>query len=172
MNNVDKLFDDIEKREKKYPIRTYFNRKYFAIKNFLTDIPLHTRSFFHRGKKGWSSYDVWGFGGYLATVIKEGLLHLRKIHHGYPANLTEVKWIGILNKMIKTFTLAEGIFDNEILYTPSKDWTLKRYSEMKKLMDEINKKHGGNTRVLNEQEVKEYEEGFDLFQEYFFNLWD
>lgn len=44
--------------------------------------------FYQRGKRGWADCDVWSFDDYLARVIADGLEHLAKTTHGYPANFS------------------------------------------------------------------------------------
>ena len=48
----------------------------------------------------------------------------------------------------------------------------KQRVKWQKSLDEINKKHGNRDRCMTDKEIREYEEGWKLFKEYFYNLWD
>ena len=45
-----------------------------------------------RAKQGWSSYDVWDFDTYLATVIGGALEFLAHNHMSHPYNITPEEW--------------------------------------------------------------------------------
>ena len=145
---------------------------YWQIHNYLDMFPLNIRSFFQRGKRGWSSKDTWSFSGYLSEVIYKGLSHLKKNMHGHPCDLTEGQWIDILNKIINTFETAQEISDGNVWYIPTKQWDEKNYKKICELTKEQNKNYEQNVRVLSKHQSKEFEEGFKLFEKYFFSLWD
>lgn len=76
------------------------------------------------------------------------------------------EWDCILNTIINTFQLAKEISEGDVYYLPLKYFTEKEYKRLIKVL--------GNSKrpmkVLNRKEVKEYEQGFDLFKEHFFKL--
>jgi hypothetical protein len=59
--------------------------------------------FIQRGIRGYSDKDLWDFDFYLAEMISRALYQLKKIQHGYPAELTEKKWDKILEDIILGF---------------------------------------------------------------------
>lgn len=122
----------------------------------LSDIPLHTKSFFQRGWRGWSPMDIWDFFGYLSTVIREGLIHLKKYQHGHPGDLKEEEWDKILDEIIKAFSLAEKISMGD------------REAYMPRLSGEDQKKYN----CLTKEEDKLMRHGMHLFAIHFFALWD
>lgn len=111
------------------------------------------KSFIQRGIRGWSDEDAWDLHWYLSEVISESVHHLRKTVHGYPCDLEgPEEWDDILSKIEMAFRLAS---DEECYYIPvstgdEEEW---KYIE--------NKEVEGKT-----------DEGFRLFKEYFFHLWD
>ena len=169
---IKKMFREMEKERKKHPVYYYFHDKFWQIYNYLEMTPLNIRSFFQRGKKGWSSKDTWCFSGYLSEVIYKGLIHLKKNQVGHPCNLTEGQWIDILNKIINTFKTAQEISDGTTCYIPTKQWDEKNYKKMCEITKERNKEYKQNDRVLSKRQSKEFEEGFKLFEQHFFSLWD
>jgi len=127
--------------------------------NKLEMLPLRIKSFIQRGRRGWADADTWDFDGYLIDVIGEGLRHLKVYQNGCPTEIydkyknlsieesdkaTQKEWHEILDKIIEGFDAAK-------VY-------IEYFCE------------------LTEEERLECEkirkEGFDLFKEYFFSLWD
>jgi len=139
------------------------------------DIRRDIRDFIQRGRRGWANSDTWGFAYYLSKVILGGVEHLEKIQHGLPTwtpGKTELEaqdeWDCILNAIINTFRLAKEIGEGDVCYLPIKDFTEKEYKRLVKALE--NSKH--RMKVLNRKETEEFEKGFELFKEYFFDLWD
>ena len=172
VTNVEDLFKDFRERRKRHPIYYFFYDIYRRIYNFIDSIPLNVKTFIQRGKRGWANSDTWDFAHYLSKVIFEGLSNLKKYQHGNPADLTEGQWIDILNKIIYTFRVAKDIASGDVIYMPTKEWSERKYKKWTKGLKDINKKYGDNMRVLTKTQAEEFEEGFQLFQKYFFCFWD
>lgn len=157
---MDKITpEEVIKEIQKKPWRWYnwlwwFLR--YGLWRYLSDILLHTKSFFQRGWHGWSPMDTWDFFGYLSTVIKEGLIHLKKYQHGHPGDLSDEQWNKILDEMINAFALAEAISMDE------------REGYMPKLSEEKQRKY----KCLRKEENDGMRRGMNLFVEHFFALWD
>jgi len=154
-----------KKWEKDHPVLYKLERIYYTIIRFfdkIADIPNQIKWFIQRGKRGWADCDTWGFADYLSEVIRDGLLHLKRINHSYPNELTEGKWIDIMNEIIYTFEVAHDIAYNDVIYIPSKEWSQEKYDEYKK----------AGLYPLRKENVLRYEKGWTLFQKYFFSLWD
>ena len=144
---ITQLFKDLQKDIEKHPIKHWFSRKWFQLKNFPSDIRLKMITFIQRGKKGWSYPDTWSFDCYLTDIIIGGLKHLRKYAHGYPVmkNINSNRqWKGILQKIINGFEAYKKISNWSIYYKKS---TYKK----------LNKK---------------FKEGMKLFVKYYGALWD
>lgn len=61
------------------------------------------RTFWERGRRGWSVSDTWGLDTYLSRVIAGGVERLRDDLHGYPGGLTPEKWEAILTEIAAGF---------------------------------------------------------------------
>jgi hypothetical protein len=126
---------------------------------WLKDRPREIRWFLQRGKRGFADCDIWDFDDYLIDVISAGLKQLKKVQQTCPTEIfdkyehlsieerdkaTQKEWNEILDRIIEGFDAAKVLLD--------------MYCE------------------LDEKERKDIEQirqrGFDLFKEYFFNLWD
>jgi len=114
--------------------------------------------FFRRGKNGYSYIDVWSFDSYLCDVIIGGVKLLKENLHGAPHELFDDnaenqtwKWEAVLDKIIEGFEAGRALID----------------------MDYI---HLGDTKETwmpkQEKLTAKFNEGMDLFKQYFFNLWD
>jgi len=161
-----------------HPIRYKIQQVYYSIRRFpvkIVDFFLYDiKAFIQRGRRGFAQRDTWGFDSYLAKVISEGIDSLIKELHGHPCDLKNLKqWKSILKKISKTFKTTIKIDDNELDYiaTNVKD-KVKFRNKLKRINKKIKKKHGYKTKVMTEQESLAYEEGWELFQSYYFNLYD
>lgn len=165
MKNIDK---EIAQEKKTRPFWYFFSRLYYRIGVLKDDVILGTKSFFQRGKRGWSNSDTWGFCYYLAKTISGGIQHLKKNLNGYPCELTEGQWIDILNKISNTFDVAKKIDGSDLYYFKNK----RQRNKWQKSLEVLNKDHKTNIKCMTDIEIKEYEEGWDLFRTHFFSLWD
>jgi len=161
-----------ESKSRIHRIYLYFYRLFWRIVRLPGDIRRNIRDFIQRGRRGWANSDIWSFDYYLSKVIAKGLYHLKEHRHSHPGDLTEGQWVDILNKMINTFKIMRRISEGSIIYIPSKEFSERKYKQWCKVIKDINKKHSIYDRVLTKKQSKELEEGFRLFQQYFFNLWD
>ena len=144
---IEYLFKEMQKNRKKYPIRHWFSRKLFQLRNLPNNIRLKIITFFQRGKKGWSYPDTWDFDDYLTDVIIGGLTHLRKYTHGHPVIKgvnNNKQWKSILQKIINGFKA----------YKKMCNWCI-RHKE--KTYKKLNKK---------------FKEGMKLFIKYYGTFWD
>jgi len=176
--SVDDMFKELDENRKRHKIYYSFYDPYRRVVNYLNMLPLRIKSFIQRGKRGWAYCDTWRFDNYIAEVISEALEHLKNNHCGVPtyeegksSKQAEKEWNAILKHIINTFNIATKIIDGQLYYVSSKEWTKENYKKFKKLYDN-KKKNKEFFRPMTLKEVIEYEEGFDLFKEWFFALWD
>jgi len=167
-NSMDRLIKETKAEKKARPIYYFFYGIGWRICHYIDALPLRIKSFFQRGLRGWAVSDVWGLHYYLATVISKSMRNLKKQSHSHPPNLTEGKWIDIINEIIYTFEVAERISDSELYLINDK----KLREEWQKSLNEINKNYESHNRCMTDKEIKQYEKGWRLFKEYFFDLWD
>lgn len=166
--DVKKSINKMRKWEKKHPILTTIREGYYHIIRFIEDVPLNVKSFIQRAKRGWSDRDTWGFSYYLAKTISKGVYHLKKYAHCHPNDLTEGQWMDVLNKITATFDKASRISDGNLYLIKDK----KEKERWQKVLDDINKEYETNDRCMTSKEIREYNQGWTLFREYFFSLWD
>ena len=175
-SSVEEVWKSFERFEKEHPLLHNIQSLYYAIRRFFIRIidffKYDIKYFIQRGKRGWSDRDTWGFHYYLAKVIYEGLIHLKKYKHGYPITILPKKvkdpnkdidykanekvWDKIMDKMICSFKLAKEIGEGE------------REFYLPKMSKEFKKKY----KCLAKIEDRKIKEGFRLFTEHFFDLWD
>ena len=161
-----------------HPIRYKIQQIYYSIYRFFVKIGdfflYDIKTFIQRGKRGYANSDVWGFHSYLSGVIAGGIDKLTKDMHGHPCNLKNLKeWEVILKKISKTFRTAEKIDNGDLQYLSTKQFNDKERKKYIEITKKLNKKHSYyNKRTMTKKENREYEKGWELFQEYYFNLWD
>lgn len=146
----------------------YYNFWYW-LKNKIDNIRLFPREIkwkIQRINRGYSDRDCLDFDYFLTNIILGGIKQLKNNCSGYPGNLkNEKEWIIILDKIIYTFTIAKNILYNNWYYTPSKHYNKETFVETRQKMNNI-------FYVMSLDECKRYEDGWRLFQQYFFSLWN
>ena len=161
--SVAEMSKDLTAERKKHPVRLWCYRKFWRLIRFPSGIKLAIKTFIQRGKRGWATGDTWDFDCYLAKVVSEGLIHLRKMQHGHPCDLTIKEWKHMLKEMIWTFETANKIANGDFIYIPTAQWTLTAYNRLKT---------DTSWKVLSKSQSQRFEKGFGLFKKYFFSLWD
>lgn len=168
---------------KRYEIRWWLEH---GIKNKIRDlkyIPYNIKCFWYRGRRGWSTRDVWGLDSYLAEVISNSVKNLRDnlisypIIEGYydyetmsdkPGIDASKAWEDILDEIIWTFDTARKIADTWT-YLGTKNWNEKNYNTSKEISDRFSEI---DSHTMTYDECVRYEKGWKLFQEYFHGLWN
>ncbi len=187
--------------EKKHPILDFFqsfkyevNRKYEVPGDFYYNV----KYFIQRGKKGYSKRDVWGFDYYLSDIIVKGLKDLKEMAHGCPCgemvgvqsidiededSQQMIEWKKTLDKIIWTFEVSKKIQDhNWILVNDEKDRIeLKKYERRLNTKtkykydlfgDLLKNVKSTKYHLMSKTEMQRYRMGWELFQKYYFDLWD
>ena len=175
-----KTWNEIIEKEKTISLRKKiirsFYRLYYILKlDFIFNIHNEIKYFFQRGYKGYSDRDVWSADYYIAKTVSKIITQLNKKKNGYPYGLSTKEWGNILKKIAKSFNQASKIVNLDIAYAPlDKKYTIKDYNINKQIEKKVNKKFPRiyKCKILTIKEGKEFQEGFDLFKKYFFDLWD
>lgn len=127
-----------------------------------------------RAKNGWSSYDVWDFDTYLASVIGGALEFLANSHMSHPYNYTPEEWSARLQYIADCFKQ----------YNEEKDcpaYTAYREACTREVKDGEVTILGpdGLLHAWREEEARNYKEkmdrlkeGFDMLYDIFPHLWD
>jgi len=149
----------------------YIYRFFLHIKEFPQNFYLESKYFIQRGLRGYSDKDVWNFDYYLSEIIIKGLKDLKNQVHGFPYDFSskdgkEVDlegWKNVLNEIIWTFEVTKKIQNSKWYKWNYKE---KRNKSLQKFIQRTNK------HVMTSEEIKRYNNGWKLFQKYYFNLWD
>lgn len=169
-SSVEDMFKEEKEWRANHPIAYIIREWYYEIvyrfPKKVSRIPKEIKWFWQRGKRGWADCDVWGFFDYHSRVCKEALLHLKKYKMGYPVIFEESgrdgqkEWNEVLEKMICAFEQAQdiGCMDLYMYHNDIKDMT------------EFCKKY--NVKLQTKEEYDAMIEGFRLFFEHYWNLWD
>jgi len=166
-NSIDKQLKKIKKWRKNHPVLFKLKFIYYKISDFILGIPLNIESFIQRGKRGFSDRDTWCLYSYLSDVIYNSIKHLKKNINGHPSDLTEGRWVDILNNIIYTFFIAKKLGSSVFIIKDKKE-----RKKWEKVFKDCNKKYNANDRCLTDKEIRKYMKGWKLFIKYFEHLWD
>lgn len=156
---------------------------FYRIINFFKYLPNNIKWFIQRGIRGYSDYDTWDIDYWFLNTIVPMLKQLKENKHGYPGNITAEEWDNILDKMILYFTEANeetSSKKNEYKKDFSKilwnDNKMIRYEDLtpsqQKYYNDIKHKYFNREYELCKYRNKKLKQGFILFNNWFWNLWD
>ena len=91
---------------------------------------------------------------------------MKKNIHGHPGDVTMDEWHDILDKIARAFELEYEILDSVLYDCPDK----KSEDVMRKIMADSDSFNG--CRIMTQEEKDLRDEGWRLFKQYFYNLWD
>jgi len=152
------------------------------------------KHYYQRATRGWADCDTWGLDNYLSEWLPDALRHLKKHKYGIPCtmftdeelnhehedgflyptedaqSLAEIKWNGILDKMILGFEaynrMEEGLYEDELGPYPDFDWD--KINDP----DPVRDNRYRETIKLTARDQAIFEEGAELFIKHFGSLWD
>ena len=166
-----------DKWDKQHPVLNSFQTYYYKIsriKELPRDIYQNIKWFIQRGSRGFADCDVWSFDCYLSDIIVDGLKNLKENIHGHPVGLGNKKeengeelWKNILNEIIWTFEVSKKIQNHEWILINSERQRTKFIKNINKFESKDIKYH-----VMSAEERKRYKDGWLLFRNYYYNLWD
>ena len=160
---VEELVADLHKKLPWWKdVYYYWYRKLYNIRDFFV---LGIPTAWQRARRGWAKSDTWSLDYYLAKTISDSIDHLIENMHGFPANQDQFKtlddWKEALENISWTFKQSIHCIEGKAVLPD------QEYSNS---MSDFFKKY--DMRVLSEEEYKRYLKGWELFQKYFFSLWD
>ena len=109
---------------------------------------------FQRMFRGYDDHETFELFSDFITRYKKILTDYKKHHCGYPGELTEEEWEAIIDRMIHCLDMMD---ENHVAELLKRDMP-EDYTPSMKSVNEI------NTRYKNEF--------FQMFSEWFYNLWD
>lgn len=156
-DNVEELFDSwINEQTLWDKIVILMKTPYWRFRDFKFALKTNIARF----RKGYAPVDTWGMNSWFIDTVVKILNDFKNNLNGHPSNLTEEKWDEILNEMYEGFIITQKVLnDHAIFDTDYKKANVRLLKHYKKYKYEI---------VSEEKHNK----AFQLFHEYFFNLWD
>ena len=176
---VNQCLKDEKEWKKNHPVLAFLEDFYYSAivkKDIPIDAYREIKWFIQRGKRGYADCDVWGFDYYLSNIIVNGIKDLKEQVHGVPSDISRKmgeshssdlkksikEWKRILGEIQWTFETSTKICEN--------NWILIKDERTRGTYKKLEKDK--NFRVMTKEECKRYKNGWKLFQQYYFNLWD
>jgi len=136
-------FDDWMDQEALHPARWYDHAWWLVRRGaweWLRERPSVIVAYFVRGKRGWADRDVWNMDMYVARVIGEMLVQLRRSQRGYPAPYEErggaEAWDRDIDEQIAVWKGYVRLMDGKTHDNPFDPHAVRWYTRrMKKLLD-------------------------------------
>lgn len=183
--------------EERHPILASCQNFYYELKRKF-EIPGDTyrniKWFIQRGRRGYSDNDIWGFDYYLSEIICNGMKELKNQVHGVPGELAEKfrdkndpdsiddameEWKRILGEISWTFETSSKIQNNDLIpvFDERKRKSAERHvkamntpqKEEDKLFKDLPDIH---YEIMSKEDTKRYNNGWKLFQQYYYGFWD
>lgn len=107
-----------------------------------------------RFRRGYARSDVWNLDHWFIATLKPMLDDLLEHHHGYPSEITDQEWEAILREMIHCLTLMDEDAAQAYLGITDEGWSPEKHLCISAAMEE--NKH----------------RFFELFEKWFYALWD
>lgn len=132
---------------------------YYRIKNTISDFWYDFRRRCQRFKRGWAYSDAWDMNAWFVHTLKPMLIYLKNNGISYPIGFNDrSEWETVLDEMINCLNFMDEDYCIEFLGFGAVDYykcmTREDWDRVYTIMAENKNKF------------------FELFSEYFFDLWD
>ena len=107
-----------------------------------------------RARWGFSSYDVWDMDHCFIDTLKPMMEQMLRTYNSHPGEITAEEWEDTLREMIACLTLMDEDAAKEHLGLSDEAWSVEKHQQIKATMFENKKRF------------------FELFEKWFYNLWD
>ena len=107
-----------------------------------------------RFRRGYASSDVWDLDHWFIATLKPMLTDMLRTWNSHPGEVTAEEWEAILREMIDCLTLMDEDAAQESLGLTDAEWSVESHHRIKATMEENKKRF------------------FELFEKWFYNLWD
>lgn len=148
---------------------TLLEKTKYRLSYYLSETKYFFRKIYQRFTYGFPLEQSWDFCSYHSQWVLPRLKHLRANLHGHPNGLVEGEWEAILDKMIWSFENWEN--DPDPIYPENYDHRMIRTEiEGGASFSKIDHRPIDFSPLYDHR--KKAKEGFNLFAEYYMNLWD
>lgn len=121
---------------------------------FFRDHWFNFRQRCQRFRRGYASSDVWDLDHWFISTLKPMLTDMLKTYNSHPGEITAEEWEAILREMIDCLTLMDADAAQKALGLTDAEWSVEKHQRTKATMEENKKRF------------------FELFEKWFYNLWD
>jgi len=137
-----------------YTLWDWISTPFCRARRFFRDHWWDFRERCQRFQRGYSRSDVWDLDHWFISTLKPMLELMLKTHNSYPNGITNEEWEAILQEMIDCLTLMDEDTAQEHLGITFENWTVEKHQRTADTMEENKKRF------------------FELFEKWFYNLWD
>lgn len=121
---------------------------------FFRDHWFNFRQRCQRFRRGYASSDVWDLDHWFISTLKPMLTDMLKTYNSHSGEITAEEWEAILREMIDCLTLMDADAAQKALGLTDVEWSVEKHQRTKATMEENKKRF------------------FELFEKWFYNLWD
>lgn len=137
-----------------YTFWDWISAPFCRVRRFFHDRWWNFQQRCQRFRRGYATSDVWELDCWFISTLKPMLTDMLKTHNSYPGEITDEEWEAILHEMIACLTLMDEDAAQEHLGITDEKWSVEKHQRIKATMEENKKRF------------------FELFEKWFYNLWD
>lgn len=189
---MDKWQADALKREQAPRIVKLFtgiwDYIHYRIPEWPSDIKMAIVTFYQRGRRGWSTYDIWSLDSYHDDVMIGALQELKKKKQGYPCaievdypnpptdedarfNYFLAQWDYILDSMIKGFEANKRIGDGCLYEDELGPYPMFSHRNATPEQLAAKDEHIRKCDELEKRDREILQKGLAMFSKYYRSLW-
>jgi len=138
------------------------------------EFPRRVRWFIQRGRRGWSTCDMWGTDSHIARVNAEMMAELRRVAHGHPVGLSiesSEPWINNADKRAEVMAQIEAI-DVQIGFEGDYDDGFERWKAMLTYFERGWRDAATYIDDMDIEAHDRFKAMLPLYGEWFGGLWD
>ena len=127
---------------------------FYRIRRFFYDHWFNFRQRCQRFQRGYADSDVWDMDHWFIDTVKPMMEQMLRTYNSRPGEITAEEWEDNLQEMIACLTLMDEDAAQEHLGITHEAWSVDKHQRIKATMFENKKRF------------------FELFEKWFYNLWD
>lgn len=137
-----------------YTFWDWISTPFYRIRRLFYDRWFSFRQRCQRFRRGYADSDVWDLDHWFMATVKPMLEQMLRTYNSHPGEITAEQWEDNLREMITCLTLMDEDAVQEHLGISNEGWSVDKYQRTKETMEESKKRF------------------FELFEKWFYNLWD